>query len=389
MALIQIIRQSRKDLLIIFFVSILSSAFITLFFKTFPPKNLEIHHPHGSNEVLERNYDSPIYVILAKTLYNKEKIEDLNFNKTVFGYYANHFPIYPLLINLFSNFGLNHFQASVFLTWGSTILFTICFYLFLKTFKFSKDPLRLSLVSLFLPPRWLAVRTVPGTEPIFSLLVIICLWLYLEKKYFYSSLVLAVMTLTRVPGIVFFVSFCTLILYDYFQNSNKKEFILKTLRKQWSLVLSPLALLGLFYFYKINFGDFFAYFNTGTGTNIHLKPFPFAFVIGYNHPMAEGFFYIFFFYILAIYLLWQAKEKRLAIFCLIYLIPNFFMLVDDLYRYLIPISAFLLIPFDKYFHHKLFKYLFPFFLIGIYIYTLSLLPLRMFAYDDYAKLRLY
>lgn len=389
MALKKRVFQSKKDLLILFSISILTSFFITLFFKTFPPKNLEIHHPHGINEVVERNYDSPIYIIIAKTLYNKDKIKDLNFNHLSFSYYANHFPVYPILINLFTLTGLNHFQAGVVITWLSSAFFTLTFYLFVCKFKLSKNPFKLSLISLFLPPRWLAVRTIPGTEPLFSLLLIICLWLYLDKKYFYSALVLVLLTLTRVPGIMFFGSFIALIFYDYFKAKHKKAFLIQTLKEHWSLILSPLALLGLFYFYQLNFGNFFAYFNTGTGTNVHLKPFPFAFATSYNHPMSEGFFYLFLLYILGIHLLWQKKQRRISIFCLIYLIPNFFMIVDDLYRYLIPISAFLLIPFDKYFHHKLFKYLFPFFLIGIYIYTLSLLPLRMFAYDDYAKLRLY
>jgi hypothetical protein len=382
-------KKTRKEIILLFLLSILSSALIVLFFKFFPPKNLEIHHPHGSNEVIERNYDSPIYIVIAKTLYSPEKLRELNFNHLPVSYFANHFPLYPLIIRLISVSGINYFLSSLIITWLSSALFTVCFYLFLIKYKLSVNPFKLSLISLFLPPRWLAIRSVPGTEPIFCLLVIICFYLYQERKYFYSALILVFITLTRPPGIIFFFSFMALIFYDYLKSKNKILFFTDTIRQKWYLFFAPISLLGLFYFFQINFGNFFAYFQTGTGTNIALKSFPFAFVTGYNTSMSEGFFYLFFVYSLAIYLLWRQKRQKLAIFCLIYFIPNFFMVVDDLYRYLIPISAFLLIPFDKYFQHNLFKYVFVFVLIGIFIYTLSLLPNRMFAYDDYARLRLY
>jgi len=377
-----------KEILILIFTSFASTLLILIYFNIFKPSNFETHHPHGTNEVLERNYDSPIYIIIAKTWYDISKIEQLNFNNLPPSYFPNHFPLYPAIIKLFSFLGMNNFLASVIITWTSSALFTVVFYLFLHRYRLSSNPFKLSLISLFLPPRWLAIRSVPGTEPIFCLFVILALIFWLEKKYHLTSIMLVLLVLTRPPGIIFLLGFLAIMIYENLQSNDKKAHLLQSLKSKWGLIFAPLTLAGLFYFYQLKFGDFFAYFHTGTGTNVHLKLFPFAFVTQNNSPMVEGYFYLFFIYTIAIYLLWK-RQRQIAIFCAVYLLPNFFMIVDDLYRYLIPISAFLLIPFAKYFDHKLFKYIFPIFLVGIYIYTLSILPLRMFPYDDYSRLRLH
>lgn len=382
-------KEDIKNLFIITAVSLATSVVIILFYVLFPPSNLELHMPHGTNEVIERNYDGPIYIVIAQTLYNPQQIKFLNFNHLAPSYYANHFPLFPILVRLLSEITNNYFHSAIVITWASTILFTFVFYLMLKKYKLSQHPLKLALLSLVLPPRWLAVHTVPGTEPLFSLLVILSFYFWTEKKYFIASLFVVLLTLTRPPGILFVLCFLAIIIYEFIHSTDKIAYFWQTIKSKWGLLLSPVALVGLFYFFQLNFGSFFAYFNTGTGTNVHLKPFPFAFVVGYNTPLSEGFLYLSLIYAIGVYLLWQQKQQKLALFCLVYLIPNFFMFVDDIYRYLIPISAFILIPYQKLFEHKLFTYLFPFFLLGIYLYTFSLLSLRMFPYDDYARLRIF
>jgi len=377
-----------KSVFLICLVSITSSVLISLFFFFFPPLNFEKHVPHGSNEVLERNYDGPIYVVLAKTLYNQIELQEINFNSLPTNYYANHFPLLPTLIRLTSLTG-NYFRSLILINWIFAALFAACFYFFLKKFKISEYPLFLSLISLFIPPRWLAVRTVGGSEPVFLLILIICLYYWFEKKYAIASIFMIFLVLTRPPGFFFFFSFLALILYQWHNQNFKTAKLLKIIKEKWTLILMPLTILGLFLFFKFSFGDFWAYFKSGTGTNVHFQWIPFASVLNYNSPVSEGFLYLFAVYVAGIYLLWKQNQKQLAIFCLVYLIPNFFMYVDDIYRYLIPISPFcLVIGYQNLFKQRVFRYLFPLFLIGIYIYTLNLLPNRMFNYDDYAKLRI-
>lgn len=379
-----------KHIALIWFISLFSSFIIAFFYSVFPPANLEKHVPHGSNEVLERNYDGPIYVLLAKTLYKQDPIEEINFNKLPFIYYANHFPLFPLLIKLSSFLTGNYFRAMIILTWLSTALFTTFFYLFLKKFKISNQPLLLSLTSLFIPPRWLAVRTVGSTEPLFLLLIITSLYLWFDKKYFLSSVFAALLVLIRPPGIIFFFSFLAILGYQCYKAKNKNLFLFNKLKQNWSLFLMPLTIFGLFWLYQSIFNNFWAFLEAARTTTANsFRLLPFVATLGYNTPMAEGFLFLYIIYIIGIYLLWKQRQKDLAIFSLVYLIPFFLIAFDDdLFRYLLPISPFcLIIGYQKLIKHKAFKYFFVFFLIGIYIYTLSLLPNRMFHYWDYADLR--
>ena len=379
-----------KHIALIWFVSLFSSFIIAFFYSVFPPASLEKHVPHGSNEVLERNYDGPIYVLLAKTLYKKQLIEEINFNKLPFIYYANHFPLFPILIRLISFITNSYFRAMILLSWLSTALFTTFFYFFLKKFKITNQPLLLSLISLFIPARWLAVRTVGSTEPLFLLLLIISLYLWFDKKYFLSSIFASLLVIIRPPGIIFFFSFLTILCYHFLTAKNKEQQFLQTLKQNWVLILMPLSLFVLFWFYQSIFKNFWAFFQAARTTTANsFKLMPFSATIGYNTPMAEGFLYLYAIYIIGIYLLWRQKQKQLAIFSLVYLIPFFLIgFTDDLFRFFLPISPFcLIIGYQKIIKHKTFKYFFLFFLIGIYIYTLSLLPNRMFHYWDYADLR--
>ncbi|PIS09592.1 hypothetical protein COT75_00080 [Candidatus Beckwithbacteria bacterium CG10_big_fil_rev_8_21_14_0_10_34_10] len=383
-------KTTRLHLTIIFFISILSSFILSLGFYLFAPKTLETHFPHGSNEVLERNYDGPIYVVLSEALYDQKKLESIGFNKLNPSYYANHFPLLPILIRLGHEItGLNSYLILIIISWFSAGLSACVFYLLVKKRRFSKQPFLLSFLYLFLPPRWLAVRSVGGTEGLFNLLVLLSLYFWYEKKYLLVSFLLILIVLTRPPGIIIFLSFTLISLYQWHKSTDKISFFRKLVKERWSLITAPLALAGLFYFFKIKFGSFWAYFQTGTGTNIHLRLIPFATVLDYNTPMAEGFLFLLAIFSIGIYLLWKQNLKTLAIFSLPYLIFQFFMTVDDIYRYIILIAPFcLIIGYQKLTQYKVFKYFFILFLIGTYIYTFSLLPRRMFHYWDYAVLRL-
>ncbi|MFC1711808.1 hypothetical protein ACFLZ1_04460, partial [Patescibacteria group bacterium] len=196
--------KNLNNLLIITAISIVSSLFVVFYFYIFPPKTLEIHVPHGSNEVIERNYDGPIYVVLAKTFYNPTKLKNINFNKLPPVYFANHFPLMPTLISITSFFTKDSFRAVILITWLSTIGFALVFYKFLQKFKITNKPLLLTLVSLFIPPRMLAIRTVGGTETLFMLILFSMIYLWWSKKYLATAILSILLVLTRPPGIWMF-----------------------------------------------------------------------------------------------------------------------------------------------------------------------------------------
>lgn len=377
------IRKNLKSIGLIWTVSILSSALIAAYFYFFPPGNLEKHVPHGSVEVLERHFDGPLYVVLAKTLYDPKEISKINFNGLPPEYYPHHFPLLPIIIRLTSPVTGSYFRSLIAISWISAALFTSMFFIFIKSFKLAKNPLLLSMISLFLPPRWLAVRTIGGTEPLFLLFLITCLYFWFRKKYLLCAIPAALLVLTRPPGIIFFFG----LLIATFTVSKTKKDLVKNLKKRWTLALMPLAILLLFSLYLLIFGSFLAYFKAPTPEQFSFIPF--SFTLNSNSPITEGYFYLFIVYLYGIYLLWKQNQKELAIISLVYLLPFMFIAVDDAFRFLLPIAPFaIIIAYQKVFAHKTFLFFAPIFLIGIYLYTIGILPNRLFIYDDYARLRL-
>src|SRR5438477_447131 len=58
--------------------------------------------PQQGMETIVANYDGPLYLVVAKTLYNTSQISQ-NFEFPLpTQYYAAHFPLFPLLIKLAS-----------------------------------------------------------------------------------------------------------------------------------------------------------------------------------------------------------------------------------------------------------------------------------------------
>lgn len=378
--------QDLRPILLIFFLSIFSSFLIFSYFNSFPPKNLEVGVPHGSNEVIERNFDGPLYVVIAKTLYNPSQLKDINFNSLKPIYYANHFPLYPILIRSVSFITRNYFRSMILLTWLISAFYSIVFYLFLKKFNLSKNPLYLTLISLFIPARWLALRTVGGVEPLFLLLLLFIFWFYFKKKYLISSFFGFLLVLVKPHGILVFVGILLTILIKNRKDLLKNQ---KIIKKYGAYLLMPLGLLLLFVFYKFKFNDFWAYFHAGLSAISLFKLIPFASLLDNISIRNEGYFYFFAITLFGIYKLWKDFNKDLAIICFTFLLPHLFLQHADIYRYLIPISPFTLITaYQDIYRHRLFKIFFFVYLIGVYVYTLNVLPQNMSHYWDYANLRI-
>lgn len=369
-------RKTIIDILIIAIVSIFSSVVIIGLFKVFPPTNLEKHVPHGFNEILERNYDGPLYVIIAKLGYNPKLLDEINFNGLKAQYYPSHFPLYPMAIRMVGNVIGDYFRASIAINWLAAFFATAVFYLILKEIKVG-HPLWLSLLSLFLPARWLAVRSVGASEGMFIMFFLLLALFWLKKRYLIAGIFGALMILTRPPGVLFIPP---LIFMAFYQKLSIKQ--------AWPILLLPLALIGLFLFYGHQYGDFLIFIHNTSGTNSLLHLIPFLSTTGYIGPVAEGFLLLYMVYFGGIYLLWK-EQKLLAILCSVYLLSTVFIKTDDVWRELIPISPFVIVlGYHKFLTTRYFLILFIPILLGTYIYTTSLLPRRLFNYDDYAKLRM-
>ena len=234
-----------------------------------------IEIPNSSTQYIYRNFDGPLYIIPAKTFYNKEAIEKIGLELAIPAkYFAAHLPLYPFLIRVFAEvfkffgFSLAYFKAMVFVNLAATVFLTLFFYFFIKNLKLSQKPLLLSFIFLFIP-KFLVVRSIGAPESMFLLLILLSIYFFEKGRYFLAGLFGGLATMTKTPGILLFFVYGLVFL----------EKILKTKKINWQwmgIFLIPLGLLTVFELYALQYGDFFAYFNTGGFVPM---PYPFQFLI--------------------------------------------------------------------------------------------------------------
>jgi hypothetical protein len=337
-----------------------------------------LNFPEGFNTIF-RNFDGINYIIIAKSLYNERIIAALP-QELPHTYYAAHFPLYSLLILIFSPL-LGFLKSMLFVSVISTAAAAGAFYFLVRDFKLTHQPLWLSLVFLVLPARWLIVHSVGSAEPTFIFFTILAIYFFLkfEEKRSYLDITLAGMfgllgQWTRPPGILLFIAFGIYILWKSY-NKNPGIFINQTLKKSLSyfpLILIPAALISIFFLYQVVYQDFFAYFHSGD--NIHLSFPPFQ-VFNKNQFWVgdiwlEDIVYVYLLGLLAgIMLLKTERLKILGIYVLTYIGASLFVAHRDISRYVLPIFPFALIAFEKVLVSKEFKIVLAIIGLGIYLYA--------------------
>jgi len=328
------------------------------------------------------NYDGPNYIIIAKTLYDKAQIASTFSLPIPLEYYPAHLPAYPLLIKLFDSF-LSGTWAMLLVTLFSTIFAAFFFYLLLKKFNLTTKPLWLAIIFLFLPARWLVVRSVGSPEPLFIAALLASFYFFksaLDKKennllspfksvtfdFFLAGIFGALAQITKTPGALLFIAYCLFLISKFFRT---KKFIYQA----WPLLLIPLSILPVFWFYKIQTGDFLAYFHSGDNFHLVFPPFQ-SFITGKNWLgdfWLEDMIYVYLVGALGVVLLFKQKLYDLASFALIFFLATLFVAHRDLSRYSLPLVPFALIAFAPFLEKKEFKIAFCFILIPIYLYTIN------------------
>lgn len=328
------------------------------------------------------NYDGPNYLIIAKTLYDQTLIGTTFSLPTPSEYYPAHLPAYPLLIRLFNSF-LPGPWAMLTVTVLSTIFAVSFFYLLLKKFNLSTNPLWLSICFLFLPARWLVVRTIGSPEPLFIGAILASLYFFksaFDKKennlcspvksitfdFFLAAIFGAIAQITKTPGVLLFFSYFIIIFLKSYQAK-------KIYWQSWPLAIIPLSLLLVFWFYQKQTGDFFAYFHSGDNFHLFFPPFQ-SLITGKNWIgdfWLEDIIYVYLFGALTIVLLIKQKLYDLAVFAILFFSATLFVAHRDLARYSLPLMPFSLIAFSKFIETKEFKVVFAFILLPIFLYTIN------------------
>jgi len=366
-----------KDLTILAILTLLVTLLIWL------PHLLAVRNFWGLNfesgfNTIYRNFDGLEYVIIAKSFYNPNLIATLP-QQLPANYFASHFPGYALLILMFAPV-LGFLKSMLFVSITSTILATGAFYFLVKNLKLTSNPLFLSFIFLILPARWLIVHSIGSSEPLFIFLIIATLYFFIKFEQtghlpdiFLAAVCGLLAQITRPPGILLFIS---LIFYTHWRFYIQSKIV--GLQKAWRshlkffpMILIPLGLLGVFILYGQVYNDFFAYFHSGDNIHLNFPPFQVfnkaQFWVG--DIWLEDIVLLFILGFLGGVMLWKRKLYSLSFFVLTYLSAATLVAHRDISRYILPVTPFILVAFEKVLTSREFRIILPIIALAIYLYS--------------------
>lgn len=319
------------------------------------------------------NYDGPLYLVVAKTLYNLPQIAQNYQFSLPLQYYAAHFPLFPVLIRIFSSiFGYPY--SMLFVTIASSFTALFFFNKLIRKYVQPNDALWLTFLFAVFPGRWLIVRSVGSPEPLFLAGILASIYYFKEKKYLWAAIWGVVAQLTKSPAILLFVAYFGAIVLPQINKMITGK-LKKIDLKPFAVILIPLSLLGVFFLFgsKQTFNDFFAYFHSGD--NIHLLFPPFQ-IFNYTAPWVGTFWteeaiFIYLFGAATLATLIKKKEYTFSWFVGIFFASLIFVSHRDLLRYALPVIPFVFVAFHDLLIKKEFKYIFLFLLIPTYLFSLA------------------
>jgi len=376
-----------KSFLLIVLFSIVPTLFVWLPFFLRVSEFWNIPLPQTGMATIVANYDGPLYLVVAKTLYNVAAIkENYQFALPV-EYYAAHFPLFPALIRLFSYIaGFPYAMLAV--TIASSVLATYFFHKLASDFVNKGDALWMTFIFSVLPARWLIVRSIGSPEPLFVAAFLASVYFFKNKKYLYAGLWGAVAQLTKSPAILLFGAYFLYLAVPKIKElvTAKRKNLLKMFDfKPLPIFLIPLALIGIFGLYSVVYKDFFAYFHSGDNIHIFFPPFQ---IFNYSAPWVGTFWleeviYIYLFGALGLSQLIKQKENLMAWVVGVFFATTIFVSHRDLMRYMLPIVPFLLIAFREVLVKKEFKFIAIFLLIPVYLFSLAYISQNVMPISDW------
>lgn len=348
---------------VIIFLTIFSTLILWLPF-IFKLKNINgVAVKNNNFETVIKNWDGPLYIIAAKTLYNPTNpiLENRPLGLQP-KYFAAHLPLYPLTIKAFAAI-FSYPKAMLVATVTAAILLYCFFYYFLKKLRLTEKPFLLTTVFMFITPRILTIRSVGTPEPLFILLILLSIYFFIVRKYLFSGLFGGLSAMTKTPALLLFITYCLFAFHSYIKT--------KKFEKGWVyFLLIPLGLFVVFLFYQRQYGDLFTYFHSGDNLHLFFPPFSVfnAQKLWVNTVWLEDIIFYYFFYFLAT--LEFKKEKSIFFyFMIVFFISIIFVQHRDIARYSLPLLPFALIAFEKFFTSKKFMITLVILLPAIYLYS--------------------
>ncbi len=338
------------------------------------PKFWGIDFGQPSMETIVSNFDGINFLIVAKSLYNPDKIA-IDYASVLSGrenlYFSAHYPGFPLMIRLF-DVVLSGPNALLFAILASNILLAIGLYIFFEYIVKNKNlAVLFSLLALFVPARMLSMRSVGSNESLFIFFVLGSLVASSKQKHLLAGIAGALAVITRSPGILLFIAYM-ITPFSLWLKTGKVDW-----KKILPYLLIPSALVGLWIYYGVVFGDFWAYFKVGGNINLYFPPFM-IFGSGFDWISGmwrEDIIYTYIFYATGILIFYRNKYTKdsslepITHFGLIYLIMLFFIVHRDLSRYALPIAPIAIAGYSHYLESKYVKWGLAILIIPVFLYS--------------------
>ena len=382
--------KKAKEYLPILLLSLLPTILVWLPFFARLKKFWGIPLPEGGMTTVVSNYDGPLYIAIAKTLYNPELIkQNFSFDLPV-EYYAAHFPLYPFLVRLVATITVFPY-AMLAVTCFSAFIALSFFYLLAKEYTSKDNALWLTTIFSIFPARWLIIRSVGSPEPLFIATIIASVYFFKKEKYWFAGLFGALAQLTKSPGIPLFLAYLCIIFSSEFKrlaNTHLNKWFQKINFSVYPILLIPLSLIAVFALYQQTFNNFFAYFNSGDNIHLFFPPFQ---IFNYQAPWVNTHWLeeIILFYLICLLGLSQLikqKDNVLSWFVAIFLSSIFFVSHRDIIRYALPITPFLIIGTRDLLTSKEFKIILCILALPIYLFSLAYISQNTMPISNWSPL---
>jgi hypothetical protein len=308
-------------------------------------------------------------MVISKCGYNKDCIGP-NFSlPQPLEYYPAHLPGYPILINFFANFTSTP-KAMLLTTLFGSVFLTLILFEFLKLFVKNKKAFWLSFLFLFFPARLFVLRQIGAPETWFLATIIASIFYFKKEKYLVAAIFAAIAQAIKSPGILLFGAYGIVAINELIK---KKDFVTVFKRYFW-FILTPLTVLVIFNLYRIQTGDFLAYFHSGD--NFHLNQLPYLVFIStkswINTIWLEDIIYV---YLIAIYGVYRLFKKYkfdiVTVFPLVFTVATLFVAHRDISRYISPVYPFLFLAFANFLNKKSIKIIFIIILPAVVLYAIN------------------
>jgi hypothetical protein len=325
--------------------------------------------------VVYRFWDGPNYLTVARTLYDVAPENPLLAYVYTANYFLTHLPVYPLCVRAFAVL-TGYEPALLVVSMLASVVAVLLFYRLARDVWKLENPAFLSLVMLFLPPRWVLYRSTGATESLALALTLASLLFFERSQWGRSAVFGGLAALTRVSGVMLAPAYAVVLVRR------------RAYRALAWLAVIPAGLFVFCMFCALRFGDFFAYLRPHGGKLARLMPFgflPVLFEKGLYHQV-EFYILLALVYAVGTFRL-RAQFPVLFWYCVFELTLLICVSTEDWSRYFLAMAPFaLVVGFRELIDTRFFRWALPVVAgLGIY-YAWGVIPLNGCRPDIYLRL---